>query len=66
MNYACHIASHILNLYFLATPDYLGYESVFAMVKDHLPVIRLALKLKKLGNDLVELVGAEQFTLSAL
>jgi coenzyme F420-reducing hydrogenase alpha subunit len=41
----------------LAAPDYLGYESVFAMVKDHLPVIRLALKLKKLGNDLVELIG---------
>jgi len=57
MNYGCHIASHILNLYFLAAPDYLGYESVFAMVKDHLPTVKLALKLKKLGNDLVELIG---------
>lgn len=57
MNYGCHIASHILNLYFLAAPDYLGCESVFAMMKDHLPVVKRALQLKKLGNDLVELIG---------
>ena len=57
MNYGCHIASHILNLYFLAAPDYLGCESVFAMVKDHMPVVKRALQLKKLGNDLVELIG---------
>lgn len=57
MNYGSHIQSHILNLYFLAAPDYLGYESLFAMVKDHLGIIKRALKLKKLGNDLVELIG---------
>lgn len=57
MNYGCHIASHILNLYFLAAPDYLGCESVFAMVKDYMPIVKRALQLKKLGNDLVELIG---------
>jgi len=57
MNYGCHIASHILNLYFLAAPDYLGCESVFAMVKDYMPLVKRALQLKKLGNDLVELIG---------
>jgi coenzyme F420-reducing hydrogenase alpha subunit len=57
MNYGCHIASHILSLYFLAAPDYLGCESVFAMVKDYFPIVKRALQLKKLGNDLVELIG---------
>jgi len=57
MNYGSHIQSHILNLYFLAAPDYLGYESLFAMVKEHLGIIKRALRLKKLGNDLIELVG---------
>jgi len=58
MNYGCHIQSHILNLYFLAAPDYLGYESIFSMAKEHLATVKRALKLKKLGNDLIELVGA--------
>jgi len=58
MNYGSHIQSHILSLYFLAAPDYLGYESLFQMVKDHLAVVKRALKLKKLGNDLIELIGA--------
>jgi len=58
MNYGCHIQSHILNLYFLAAPDYLGYESLFPMVKEHLEVVKRALRLKKLGNDLIELIGA--------
>jgi len=57
MNYGNHIQSHILNLYFLAAPDYLGYESLLSMVKEHLTTVKRALKLKKLGNDLVELVG---------
>jgi len=57
MNYGSHIQSHILNLYFLAAPDYLGYESLLPMVKEHLTVVKRALKLKKLGNDIVELVG---------
>lgn len=58
MNYGCHIQSHILNLYFLAAPDYLGYESLFTMAREHLAIVKRALRLKKLGNDLVELVGA--------
>jgi len=58
MNYGCHIQSHILNLYFLAAPDYLGYESIFPMVKGHLATVKRALRLKKLGNDMIELIGA--------
>ena len=51
------IQSHVLHLYFLAIPDYLGYESVVAMTKDHPEAVKRALKLKKLGNDLETLIG---------
>jgi coenzyme F420-reducing hydrogenase alpha subunit len=57
LNMGSHIQSHVLNLYLLAAPDYLGYESIIPMAKDHLEVVKRALRLKKLGNDLVELIG---------
>lgn len=57
LNMGSHIQSHVLNLYFLAAPDYLGYESIIPMAKDKLEVVKRALRLKKLGNDLVELIG---------
>ncbi len=51
------IESHVLSLYFLAVPDYLGYESVIAMVNDHTEAVKRGLRLKKLGNDLQDLIG---------
>jgi sulfhydrogenase subunit alpha len=44
-------------MYFLSLPDLLGYESTLAMTKDHLDVIKRGLKLKKLGNDISDLIG---------
>jgi len=35
----------------------LGYESVISMTADHGPIVKRALSLKKLGNDIVALVG---------
>jgi len=52
-----HISSHILSLYFLSLPDFLGYKSVIEMAKDHLGLLKRGLRLKKLGNDLTELIG---------
>jgi sulfhydrogenase subunit alpha len=54
---SAHIQSHVLSMYFLSLPDLLGYESTLAMTKDHLDVIKRGLKLKKLGNDLSDLIG---------
>jgi len=48
------IESHVLHLYFLALPDYLGYPSAIAMVSDHGPVVERALQMKKLANDIQE------------
>ncbi|MGB9859269.1 MAG: Ni/Fe hydrogenase subunit alpha [Moorellaceae bacterium] len=55
-----YIQSHTLHIYFLALPDFLGYESAIAMAQDHLPAVQRALKLKRLGNDLTSLVGGRE------
>ncbi|KYK21348.1 hypothetical protein AYK25_08265 [Thermoplasmatales archaeon SM1-50] len=54
---SAHIQSHVLSMYFLSLPDLLGYESFIAMAKDHLDVVKRALRLKKLGNDITDIVG---------
>jgi sulfhydrogenase subunit alpha len=54
---SAHIQSHVLSIYFLSLPDLLGYESALAMAKDHTDAVKRGLKLKKLGNDITDLVG---------
>lgn len=51
------IESHALHLFCLALPDYLDYPSVTAMAADHAGVVKLGLRLKKLGNSIQETVG---------
>lgn len=48
------IESHVLHMFMLHLPDFLGYESVISMAADHRPVVERALKLKKAGNAIVE------------
>jgi coenzyme F420-reducing hydrogenase alpha subunit len=51
------IESHILHMFMLHLPDFLGYESVISMAEDHAPVVKRSLRIKKLGNELVALLG---------
>jgi len=51
------IESHALHIFMLHAPDFLGYESVLEMARDHPDVVQMALRLKKAGNDLMETVG---------
>ena len=54
------IESHVLHIAFLHAPDFLGFESAFAMAKDrpeYAAKVNDALKLKKAGNSIVDLVG---------
>ncbi len=51
------IQSHVLHVYFLAVPDYLGVPSVLPLAKTHPEVVKRALKLKKLANDYTALFG---------
>ena len=51
------IESHSLHLFLLALPDCLGYENAIAMGADHPEEVTLGLHLKKLGNEIQEVVG---------
>lgn len=54
------IESHALHVYMLHAPDFLGYADAIQIAKDHPEVVKKALKLKKVGNDLVSLVGGRE------
>jgi len=51
------IESHTLHMFMLHLPDFLGYESAISMAADHKPLVEQGLKLKKLGNQIMETVG---------
>ncbi|HDJ96485.1 MAG TPA: Ni/Fe hydrogenase subunit alpha [Candidatus Aenigmarchaeota archaeon] len=51
------IHSHVLHLYLLALPDYLGYSSALDMTGKHLRLIKRGLTLKEVGNDIVNVIG---------
>ena len=51
------IESHVLHIFMLHLPDFLGYESVISMAADHGATVKRALRLKKLGNAIVSLVA---------
>jgi coenzyme F420-reducing hydrogenase alpha subunit len=51
------IQSHALHVYLLHVPDFLGYDSVVEVARDHPEIVRRGLRLKKAGNRLMEVVG---------
>lgn len=51
------IESHVLHIYLLHAPDFLGYPSALAMAADHRALVERALRLKKMGNEILETVG---------
>ncbi|MCG3127482.1 MAG: NAD-reducing hydrogenase HoxS subunit beta [Phycisphaerae bacterium] len=51
------LQSHVLHLYFLAAPDFLGVGSVVPLARTHPDVVRRALRMKRLANDLCQIVG---------
>jgi sulfhydrogenase subunit alpha len=44
----------------LHAPDFLGYADAIQIAKDHPTVVKKALQLKKVGNDIVNLVGGRE------
>jgi len=51
------IHSHMLHIYLLHAPDFLGYPDAITMARDHRDAVERGLRLKKAGNQLMELVG---------
>ena len=54
------IESHGLHLFMLHAPDFLGYEDSLQMAQDHPELVQMGLQLKKVGNQLVTLVGGRE------
>ena len=51
------IESHALHIFLLHAPDFLGYDGAIEMAADHPAVVERGLRMKKAGNDLMDLVG---------
>jgi coenzyme F420-reducing hydrogenase alpha subunit len=51
------IQSHALHVFLLHAPDFLGYESGVSMAADHREAVEMGLRMKKIGNALLETLG---------
>jgi len=51
------IESHALHVYFLHAPDFLGADSALELARDNRAVVERGLALKKIGNEILEVVG---------
>lgn len=54
------IESHALHIYFLHLPDFLGCQDAFEVAGINPDAVKLALRLKKLGNELVRVMGGRE------
>jgi coenzyme F420-reducing hydrogenase alpha subunit len=54
------IESHVLHVAMLHAPDFLGYDDAIQMAADHPEVVKMALALKKVGNDIVNILGGRE------
>jgi len=54
------IESHILHIYMLHAPDFLGYPDAIQMAKDFPEPVNRGLALKKIGNEIVRLLGGRE------
>ena len=57
LKHAENFDSHVLHVYFLAAPDFLGVPSVFPLVATHGEVVARALRLKRLAHEWGSLLG---------
>ncbi len=54
------IESHILHIYMLHAPDFLGYEDAILLAKDKPDLVKKALEMKKIGNDIMIMIGGRE------
>jgi len=61
------IASHVLHICFLVVPDIFKTDSVIPLASTHPDLVKLALRLKKLGNEMCNiLVGRKIHSISLM
>lgn len=62
-----NLDSHILHIYLLVAPDLLGVKSFVPLIDSHNKVVRRALRMKKLCNDVCDiLVGRHVHPISSI
>jgi sulfhydrogenase subunit alpha len=54
------IESHALHVFMLHAPDFLGYDSAIALAREHPDLVAQALELKKVGNEVMTVVGGRE------
>lgn len=54
------IESHALHVYLLHAPDFLGYQGVVDLARDHPALVQRGLQLKKVGNEILQLLGGRE------
>lgn len=54
------IESHVLHIFMLHAPDFLGYEDAIRMAKDHPELVERGLRMKKIGNAVMALLGGRE------
>jgi coenzyme F420-reducing hydrogenase alpha subunit len=54
------IESHVLHIYMLHAPDFLGVPDVVTIAQSHPELVKRALQLKKAGNDIVRVLGGRE------
>ena len=54
------IESHVLHMFMLHAPDFLGYPDAIHMAKDHGDLVKASLRMKKAGNAIVNLLGGRE------
>ena len=58
--YGEQIESHVLHVGYLVAPDLLGVKSVVPLVASHPDLVKVVIRLHKLGNDIMELLGGRR------
>ncbi len=51
------IESHALHVFLLHAPDFLGFESAWAMAREHRGEVEGGLRIKAMGNELLRTIG---------
>jgi sulfhydrogenase subunit alpha len=54
------IQSHVLHVYMLHAPDFLGYPGAIQMARDYPNIVQRGLKLKKAGNEIIRALGGRE------
>ncbi|WP_019023586.1 MULTISPECIES: Ni/Fe hydrogenase subunit alpha [unclassified Thioalkalivibrio] len=54
------IESHALHVFMLHLPDFLGYPDAVTAAKDHPDMVRNGLRIKKIGNSILRLLGGRE------